>query len=212
VIVFDACGSWEGSDTPPYSHDQWAADIDALRSWADADKIIMAAGSYGEYLALKYAVHYLCRVAALVLRDTAAAGRFRAQARYCSQSTDRTVIDMEMFDRSFADQLHGTDDFQACWHATLPLYDYEYDPAKADKRLDTRIYQYATHNDAFAVNLPRINLADQLGRIPCPAPITVGRHDWITPVPASQDRADGIANSRLIVFEKSGHSPLFRGV
>src|ERR1700722_5145485 len=44
VIVFDARGSGESSDTPPYSHEQWTADIDALREWAGADTIIMGGG------------------------------------------------------------------------------------------------------------------------------------------------------------------------
>lgn len=207
VIVFDARGSGESSDTPPYSHEQWTADIDALREWAGAEKIVMAGGSYGGFLALEYTVRYPERVAALVLRDTAAADRFRAQARRRAESTDRTSIDMEMFDRSFAGQIRDNDDFRASWRAILPLYDYDYDPAKVEERADTTSYHYATHNYAFAVNLPEYDLTGKLGQISCPTLITVGRHDWITPVEASQELADNIPGSELVIFEKSGHSP-----
>jgi proline iminopeptidase len=37
--------------------------------------------------------------------------------------------------------------------------------------------------------------------------VTVGRHDWRTPVEASQTIADLIPGARLVVFEMSGHSP-----
>jgi proline iminopeptidase len=207
VIAFDARGSGASSDTPPYSHEQWAADIDALRAWAGAEKIIMAGGSYGGFLSLEYALRYPDRVSALVLRDTAAADRFRGQARRRALETDRTTIDMELFDRSFAGQVRDNDDFRACWRAILPLYDYDYDPAKTDQRADTTTYHYATHNYAFGINLPGYDVTEKLGQISCPTLITVGRHDWITPVEASEELARHIPGAELVVFEKSGHSP-----
>jgi proline iminopeptidase len=207
VVVFDARGSGESSDTPPYSHEQWTADVDALREWAGAEKIIMAGGSYGGFLSLEYALRYPDRVAALVLRDTAASDRYRAVARHRAETTDRTTIDMEMFDRSFSGEVRDNDDFRACWRAILPLYDYDYDPAKVDERADSTIYHYATHNHAFGVNLPGYDVTAALGRITCPTLITVGRYDWITPVEASQELADNLPGAELVVFEKSGHSP-----
>jgi proline iminopeptidase len=37
--------------------------------------------------------------------------------------------------------------------------------------------------------------------------ITVGRTDWITPVSCSETIAGLIPDSRLAIFERSGHSP-----
>ena len=37
--------------------------------------------------------------------------------------------------------------------------------------------------------------------------ITVGRHDWVTPVASSETIAALIPDSQLVIFEKSGHSP-----
>jgi len=207
VIVFDARGSGESSDTPPYTHEQWAADIDAVREWAGAERIIMAGGSYGGFLSLEYTLRYPDRVSALVLRDTAAADRYRGEARRRAQNTDRTTIDMEMFDRSFAGQVRDNDDFRAVWRAILPLYDYDYDPAKVDARADSTSYHYATHNHAFGTNLPGYDVTEKLSQIKCPVLITVGRHDWITPVAASEELAAGIDGAELVIFEKSGHSP-----
>jgi proline iminopeptidase len=207
VIVFDARGSGASSDTPPYSHEQWAADVDALREWADAEQIIMAGGSYGGFMSLEYTLRYPGRVRALVLRDTAAAGRYHGQARQRALDTDRTTIDMDLLDRSFAGQVRDNDDFKACWRAILPLYDYDYDPAKVDQRADSTSYHCATHNYAFGVNLPSYDVTARLHEIACPTLITVGRHDWITPVEASAELAAGIGGSQLVTFEKSGHSP-----
>jgi proline iminopeptidase len=50
-------------------------------------------------------------------------------------------------------------------------------------------------------------VTEKLSRISCPTLITVGRHDWITPVEASEELARHIPGAELIVFEKSGHSP-----
>ena len=207
VVVFDARGNGESSDTPPYSHEQWAADVEALREWTGAEKIIMAGGSYGGFVSLEYALRYPDRVQALVLRDTAAADRFRGHARQRALETDRTTIDMDLFDRCFAGQARDNDDFKASWRAILPLYDYDYDPTKVDERADNTIYHYATHNYAFSTNLPKYDVTAKLHLITCPVLITVGRHDWITPVEASEELAANIPGSELVIFEKSGHSP-----
>jgi proline iminopeptidase len=37
--------------------------------------------------------------------------------------------------------------------------------------------------------------------------VTVGRTDWITPVSSAETIASLIPDSRLVIFEKSGHSP-----
>ena len=207
VIVFDARGSGQSSDTPPYTHAQWAADVDALREWAGAEQIIMAGGSYGGFVALEYALAYPDRVRALVLRDTSAADTFRGTARERALNTDRTVIDMEMFDRSFGGQVRDNADFRETWKAILPLYDYNYDPAAVEAKANAPIYHYQTHNYAFSTNLPGYDIRPRLGEIACPTLITVGRVDWITPVEASEQLANGIPDAQLAIFEKSGHSP-----
>jgi proline iminopeptidase len=45
--------------------------------------------------------------------------------------------------------------------------------------------------------------------VTCPALVTVGRADWVTPVSSAQTIADLIPGAQLVVFEKSGHSPQF---
>ena len=43
----------------------------------------------------------------------------------------------------------------------------------------------------------------------CPTLVTVGRTDWITPVSSPETIAELIPDSRLVIFERSGHSPQF---
>ena len=57
------------------------------------------------------------------------------------------------------------------------------------------------------MNQPGYDIKDQLHRITCPVLVTVGRHDWITPVEASERIVSRTPDARLVVFEKSGHSP-----
>src|ERR1700740_2265250 len=75
VVVFDARGCGHSEGIPPYSHAQWAADVDGLREWIGADEVVIAGGSYGGFIALEYAVAYPQRVQAIVLRDTSADAR-----------------------------------------------------------------------------------------------------------------------------------------
>jgi proline iminopeptidase len=207
VIIFDARGSGASSDTPPFTHAQWVADVDALREWAGVEQFIMAGGSYGGFVSLEYAVAHPDRVRALVLRDTAAADNFRHLARERALNSDRTTIDMELFDRNFAGEVRDNDDFRDGWRAIIPLYDHDYDPSAVEAKVNAPTYHYATHNYAFSTNLPSYDLTPRLGEITCPTLITVGRDDWITPVVASEQLAAGIPNSTLAIFEASGHSP-----
>ncbi|MEQ4301045.1 alpha/beta hydrolase [Plantactinospora sp. B6F1] len=67
--------------------------------------------------------------------------------------------------------------------------------------------RFATHNFAFAVNQPNYDIKSLLPGISCPTLVTVGRHDWITPVERSETIVELIPDAKLVVFEHSGHSP-----
>ncbi len=207
VIVFDARGSGQSEGKGTFSHEQWAADIDALREWAGAERIIMAGGSYGGFMAMEYATRYPDRVRALVLRDTSPDNSNEEKALANALANTRVDIDREKLDRIFAGKVRDNDDLRDCWREILPLYDYEYDPATVEAKVAATPYRYEAHNYAFAVNIPNYDLKPVLPNITAPTLITVGRTDWITPVSCSEQIATLIPGSRLVVFEKSGHSP-----
>jgi len=207
VLVFDARGSGASGLTPPFTHEQWVADVDALREWIGAEQIVMAGGSYGGFISLEYALAHPDRVRALVLRDTAADSSFNERARENALSSPRVQIDRERYDRSFSGRLRDDADFERSWRMIAPLYDHDLTPEKLEARLRGTVYHHEAHNAAFAENLPRYDLKDRLPSITAPTLVTVGRHDWITPVEASEQIARLIPNARLVVFEESGHSP-----
>lgn len=207
VIVFDARGSGVSEGRPPFSHEQWVADVDALREWAGVDQFVMAGGSYGGFISMEYAIRYPKRLRALVLRDTSADHENRKAARHNAETSTRVTIDLEKLDRINTGQIRDDSDLRDCWREILPLYDHVYDPAKVTERVEATPYRYLTHNHAFAVNLPNYDIKSELHRITCPTLVTVGRDDWITPVASSQVIASLIPDARLVVFEKSGHSP-----
>ncbi len=207
VLVFDARGSGKSGDTPPFTHEQWIADVDALREWAGAETFVMAGGSYGGFVAMEYAIRHPERLQAMILRDTSADHAHNDLALANARASDRVDIDEDKLLRIMEGRIRDNEDFKNCWREVLPLYDFDFDPATLQTRVDSVDYHYATHNAAFSDNLLRYDLKADLPEVTCPTLVTVGRTDWITPVACSETIAELIPDAELVVFEKSGHSP-----
>ncbi|MEU8263893.1 alpha/beta hydrolase [Micromonospora sp. NPDC048999] len=207
VIVFDARGSGESSDDEPFTHEQWVADVDAIRQHFGYEQIVMAGGSYGGFIAMEYAIAHPDRVSALILRDTAADTAHDHLAVERARNTDRSVIPEWVIERIGTGRFESDEQLREYWRAILPLYDHQHDPVKDEARLAATRFHYRTHNAAFGQNMPRYDLKPKLPSITCPTLVTVGRHDWRTPVEASRVIADLVPHGRLMVFENSGHSP-----
>jgi proline iminopeptidase len=207
VIVFDARGSGASEGKPPYTHDQWVSDVDALRAWAGVERFVMAGGSYGGFIAMEYAIRHPSRLRALILRDTSADHENEKAARRNALASTRVRVDVAKLDRINEGRVRDDADLADCWREILPLYDHVYDLAAVEARAAATPYRYRTHNFAFSVNMPAYDIKAKLPGITCPTLVTVGRHDWITPVAASETIASLIPGARLVVFENSGHSP-----
>jgi proline iminopeptidase len=207
IVVFDARGSGASEGRPPFTHEQWAADVEELRRWIDAERFVMAGGSYGGFIAMEYAIRHPERISALVLRDTSPDHDNEEAARRNAQRSTRVLVDPDKFRRIHEGRVRDNADLEDCWREILPLYDFDYDPVAVEAKARATPYRHETHNFAFSVNQPRYDIRDQLRRITCPVLVTVGRHDWITPVDASERIVSLVPNGRLVVFERSGHSP-----
>ncbi|MCW2878701.1 MAG: pip [Sphaerisporangium sp.] len=207
VVVFDARGCGLSEGIPPYSHEQWAADVDGLRQWAGAERVVVAGGSYGGFIALEYAVRYPEHVSAIVLRDTSADGSNLELAFENARTQDRVEINWDNFNRYWSGEIRDDADLKARWAELIPLYDYEYDPVKANARVEEGYYRHEAHNWCFKYNDPVYDVKPELPNVTCPTLVTVGRLDWVTPVSSAETIASLIPNSKLVIFEKSGHSP-----
>jgi proline iminopeptidase len=209
VVVFDArgCGLSEGK--PPFSHAQWAADVDGLREWIGAEQIIVAGGSYGGFIAMEYAIAYPDRTRAMILRDTSADRSNLDRAYENARTQTRIEINWDNFNRYWQGRITDDEDLKARWAEIIPLYDFEYDPVASAARVEAGIYRHEAHNFCFTDNMPNYDLRPQLPSVRCPALVTVGRTDWVTPPSSAETIASLIPDSRLVIFEKSGHSPQF---
>ncbi|HEY0247584.1 MAG TPA: alpha/beta hydrolase [Gryllotalpicola sp.] len=207
VVVYDARGCGRSEGIPPYSHAQWAADLDGVRQWAGAEQIVVAGGSYGGFIALEYAVAYPEHVARIVLRDTSADGENLVRAFENARTQTRVELNWDDFDRYWSGRIRDDADLKACWAALIPLYDYEYDPVRSAAAVEAGIYRHEAHNWCFQHNYPSYDLKPQLPTVTAPTLVTVGRGDWVTPVSSAETIAGLLPNVELVVFEHSGHSP-----
>ena len=206
LVSYDQRGSGESEGAEPYSHAQFVADLEALRQELQLGRMVLLGGSYGGFIALEYALTHPQNLHALILRDTAASNRFQ------DTSKDRAMasgfpMDEVTLDRLFSGEVKDDQDFRDSYAMIQPLYTVERDPVKEAAQLARIPFRYQTHNWAFSRNQPGYDLVSRLPELTVPVLVTVGRHDWITPLEASEELAAGLPNSELVVFEHSGHSP-----
>lgn len=208
IVVFDGRGSGDSEGRAPLSHAQWAADVDGLREWCGADKIIVAGGSYGGYISLEYALRYPSHVSGIVLRDTSAVhAKYTERAREIALSSPRASITAAEWDRNWSGGLTSDEDFRNMFASFAGLYQVDASPEKVRGMLEGFRFRYETSNAALGSAIVGYDVRPQLPTITVPTLITVGRHDWVCPVEASEEIAAGIPGSELAIFENSGHSP-----
>jgi proline-specific peptidase len=209
LVFMDMRGSGRSEVKPPYTHEQWTADIDGLRQKLGLSKIKMLGGSYGGFLTLEYTLRYPQNLTHVILRDTAPSSNYNDLSTEKALNSKLPGINEDMLDRLFGGQVESNEEFKQMFSAIQPLYTVERDEEKEKQKLDSIYFHYETHNYAFSVNQPAYNITDRLKTIQVPVLVTVGKHDWITPVVASEDIAREVPNSTLVIFENSGHSPHF---
>jgi proline iminopeptidase len=209
VVLFDARGCGHSEGKPPFSHAQWAADVDGLREWIGADQVVITGGSYGGFIAMEYALAYPDRVKAMILRDTSPDRSNLDRAHEYARTQTRIEINWDNYNRYWGGEIYDDEDLKARWAEIIPLYDFEYDPVVSAARVEAGIYRHEAHNYCFQHNAKVYDLKPRLHEVTCPTLVTVGRTDWITPVSSAETIASLIPNSELVVFEKSGHSPQY---
>lgn len=207
LVFMDMRGSGRSEDKPPYTHDQWIDDINALREFLEIPKIHILGGSYGGFLTLEYALKYPQFLQSITLRDTAANDKFNYISIDRALSSNLPGINKEMLTRLFAGEVQSNDEFKEMIRAILPLYTVQENTENDEFKIDSIYWHYETHNYAFSVNKKSYDVSDRLSEIKTPTLITVGIHDWVTPVECSEELSNKIPNNRLVKFENSGHSP-----
>jgi proline iminopeptidase len=219
LVVYDHRGCGESSLTPPYSNEQYARDANALREHLDIDDIVLIGGSYGGFIAQEYAIRFPESLRGVVLRDTAASSdneehswKNARETWPAMESADLDVPDItwDEFTKVMDGNVDSDEEFERIFHGMAPLYAPsldEFDAEAAREATEARNFHHETHNVMFTEAYPEMDYRPDLPDVDVPVLVTVGRHDWITPPEASQEIADLLPDSRLVVFERSGHSP-----
>lgn len=157
---------------------------------------------------MEYALAYPERVRGIVLRDTAGRDYGEvAKKNALARAKEFPWLTEELVERALGGSFKDNDEFRELFGAIQPLYDVNYDPVAGAERLKNLKLNHLADNFAFSHNLPNYDIRDRLHEITVPVLITVGRHDWITPVEASEELHSLLPNSELVIFENSGHSP-----
>ncbi len=205
VVTFDARGNGSSSALGPLDHMRWAEDIEELRDWTGAARFVLAAHSYGGFIALEYALRYPGRLAGLILQDTSASGAVIHDLIEREIGGSERHIDRERLMRTLGGTLKDPLDFVAALSAFAALYvDSDASPpaAVAHPKL-----HFETHNAAFGTRLSGLDFVARLPQIACPTLVIVGRNDRITPPACSELMASKIPAATLVVLDGAGHTP-----
>jgi proline iminopeptidase len=209
LLFYDARGSGRSSDTPPYTHEQWVDDLDALTRRLGIERFALAGHSYGGIVAQEYALRHQERLTRLVLIDTAASTIDNEVTIRRALDAGIPGIEEHWLRPLFEGRVASDEEMHGMWERLLPLYfEGDFDPALPKAIADQTYFHHATHNQAFSVNNPGFDVRDRLGEIAVPTLVMCGGQDWITPVERAREIVAGIPGSRLEVFEQSGHMPM----
>jgi proline iminopeptidase len=193
-----------------------ANDLEALRAHLGLSEISILGHSNSGAIALAYAARHPDRVSKLVLIDSQVLG-FSATADtqriLQNRATDpRFKEATRIVSTFFAGQMNpaaSDNSLEAFIAQVLPLYLHS--PEKslplAQEQLSGPISSYAFVSQFAADAAFPIDQTQSLGAIRAKALIMVGRHDYICPVALSERLHEGIPESRLVIFEESGHLP-----
>jgi proline iminopeptidase len=193
-----------------------ANDLEALRMHLGLSEISILGHSNSGAIALAYAARYPDRVSKLVLIDSQVLGLSAdadTQRILQNRATDpRFKEATRIVSAFFTGQMNpatSDESLEAFIAQVLPLFLHS--PEKslplAKEQLSGPISSYAFVSQYAADAAFPIDQTKSLAAIRAKALIIAGRHDYICPVALSQRLHEGIPESRLVIFEESGHLP-----
>lgn len=209
LVYYDLRGCGQSGDPADgsYSHEDFVADLDALREHLGLEKMAVLGTSYGGFISLEYALARQNRLTHLLLADTAASKHHDEAAKRNALESD-VPIDRRLLIDLFEGRMRDDDEFRRAYAMIQPLYRARPDPEADAVALAQMTFRHKAHNYAFSRNLAAYDLRDRLHEIEVPTLVLCGGQDWITPLEESKAMAEAIPNATLVVFDHSGHSPM----
>lgn len=208
-VYIDHRGTGGSSEADPDSYvmDTISDDLEALRKYLNLGKVDVMGNSYGGFITLSYALKYPDSINRLILVGTSPSHRFADKAGANLEATG-TDAQKEYLARALEGSVTSPEDYAQMWQTIAPLYFHDYPDADRNNMVSRIKGNGATSAQMFKIDMPNYDVEDQLGSITAPTLITVGRHDWVTPVSESEILHEGLPNSELVIFEDSGHFPM----
>lgn len=199
-------GQSERVDPATCTYDQLASDIEALRIYLGLEKITVLGHSFGGMIAQVYATTYPESVENLLLINTAPSYDFYKEAlafaaKIGTPEQVRTIP--ELFEGNIRDNDHLEEWWSKCWD----LYWFDYQEEIGGDTGSRPIGSLEVCNYTFKHLMPQYDVREAIAKLTIPTLIVAGRHDWITPLTQAEVMHDLIKDSKLVVFEKSGHMP-----
>jgi len=205
LIAYDHRGHGRSSKAPEetYTQEQLARDLHGLCGALGIDRPILLGASAGGFISLIYATAHPASPRALILVGTSPSRAFMPRATANMERLGTPPM-RDAYRRLWDGSIDDPAEFQRAFETIQPMY--YHDKRRAPASLAGRDFDPVTRR-ALIRDYARYDVRDGLGRIRVPTWVGVGRHDWICPVPESEEIARRIPGAELHVFEHSGHSP-----
>jgi proline iminopeptidase len=185
----------------------WADGIDELRASLGVERMVILGHSFGGFVALEYALRHREHLDGLVLCATgpgmADSDVLLANAK-ARATPDQVAAVIEALTAPAKDDAQ----MRAGWNKVASLYFHRFDPAIGAAMDEHTIYSASALDFGFGQCLPSWTGGARLKEIGVPTLIVNSADDWIMPLAQSGEALrDGIARSKLVVMERSGHFP-----
>ena len=208
LTYYDQLGN--GRSTRPASYEgisfaTLADEADALRAALGYERIILFGHSFGGSLALEYALRHGEHLDGLILCTTVPVMDYQANPENHGTPEQVQAAVSGMSNPAALAEDHI---WREAWMTVLPLSFHTYDQAIGAAMDEAMQYSGKAFVHANTRCLPTFNVLHRLSEISVPTLVMAGRHDWMTPpTPGAERIHAGLPNSKLVIFEQSGHFP-----
>lgn len=213
VVMYDQLGVGESEkpkNTTLFTIEYGAEEVEGFRKAMKLGKVNLFGSSYGGALALQYALKYQSNIKKLII----AGGLASVPETIAEMNRLRTTLPKDVqnalakYEARSAflhpEYLKAVESFYRNFVCRLPEWPDEVTRAFNDMSIPVYWTMNGPNEFTIVGNLKDWDITARLPEIKVPTLVTVGRYDEVTPKVAETIHK-GIAGSKLVVFENSGH-------